>query len=564
MFKKLLDRLHDKKSRHPLGSVSNVEETLDDIPVADPHRVLFDVDQWLRDMGTHAPEIGVAQALVATRMLDEFAHGAQKDLLGIYLNPERREYLADSAWSALDGHAESLFQAYLLPFAGLRQAPEQSGEKKSLGVAAARALRAWANHKKMLRLRYRAPLDSLWSAAHEIVRQLAQLELLQFSVVAYANEAATTPLREYLIGVHLELIPLGNLVPPQIELADRFIRAQESFDFAARPGAGISHVIDLAGAQGPRRVANEDQPVGGALRFLGTARPRGALMKLAGALRKGETAPEWLVSLPLRKELVDAAILTLAMHWAPTPPQRSSQRFEQQEPLLAVFGFVMARRMAAASHFARMGRSLEYEGVDFEKMYNENRFGTIEVRPEPAPGEAEPELKIKHPLDILQRLELAGDKAQMESWMQIDGSSTGFGAVVPAILARHRIGGLVAVRYADGLEWRIGIMRRIGRDHRNRPGIGVEALDWPSIVALARPRGNVSRWTEVADAGAGHGWIDALIVSHRCHELILPGDTFVENLEVDLRSEEGNWQVRLHKLIAHGPDYDHIEFQRMD
>lgn len=564
MFKKLLGRLQDKKSDHPLGSVANVEERIDDIPVVDPARLLFDTDEWLRDMGTHAAEIGLPQALLATRMLDEFGHAAQHELLTIYLTPERREYLVESVWSGLDVHAECLYNAYRLPFAGLHKPPEQSAEKKSLAVAAARALRAWAAHKKLLRLRYRSPLDSLWGTAHEFVRQLAQLELLQFSVVAYPYEAATTPLREYLVGVYLELIPLGNLVPPQIELADRFIRSQEGFDFAARPGAGISHVIDLASAHGPRRVKEEQQPVGGALRFLGTARLRGALMKLAGALRKGEIAPEWLVSLPLRKDLVDAAILTLAMHWAPTPPSRISERVEQDEPLLAVFGFLMARRMVAASHFARMGRSLEYEGVDFEKMYNENRFGTVQVTPPPREGGAEPEPTIKHPLDILHRLELAGDKAQMESWVQVDSSSSGFGAVVPTILARHRIAGLVAVRYADGLEWRMGIVRRIGRDNRNRPGIGIEALDWPSIIALARPRGAVSKWTEVADAGAGHGWIDAVIVSHRCDQVVLPGETFIENLEVDVRSEEGTWGIRLHKLLDRGPDYDRIEFQRID
>jgi hypothetical protein len=43
----------------------------------------------------------------------------------------------------------------------------------------------------------------------------------------------------------------------------------------------------------------------------------------------------------------------------------------------------------------------------------------------------------------------------------------------------------------------------------------------------------------------------------------LPSGTFVERLEVDVRSEVGRWRVRLEALLDHGADYDRIEFSRI-
>jgi len=150
----------------------------------------------------------------------------------------------------------------------------------------------------------------------------------------------------------------------------------------------------------------------------------------------------------------------------------------------------------------------------------------------------------------------------MESWTQVDGSDTGLGVVVPAVLPRHRIGLLICLREADGIDWRLGLIRRIGRDAANRPSIGVETLGWPSICALAKPVGEESAWTRVADGG-GHGWSDAIIVSIDGRELMLSAGTFVSGLEVELRSEIGLWRVRLDNLLDRGPDYDRIEFTRI-
>lgn len=559
MFKKLFgsvqSRLLERNSDHPLGSEANLAALIAGIPTGDPARQLFEVDEWLAGMEGVVAELGVAAALRATRALDESSHEGQADLLLRYLTPSRREHLAEAAWAALDSHAMKLFAAYRLLLDTL--ARETTVDNAICGLCAARALRAWALRKKLLRMRYRAPVEAFWQSAHELMRQVERLILGQKSVVAYVDEPATTPLREYLIGVYFELAPIGNLVPGQLEFLDRFLGTCNGFDFSPQPTTTSTHVIDLAQAQGPRRVAT-GQAGGGAQFFLAAARVRGTLTQLASQLRQA-TMPKWLQDLELPADSLRAAVMALALHWAPTPPQRSAERVDQREGLLAVFGFVMARRMVAASQFARTGRSLEYDRGDFEKYYEEHRFGRILTEAEQqvqikAPEEEPP---VVNPLETLRKLELSGDKAQMEQWRQVDISSSGIGVLVPTILTRHRIGGLVAVRYSDGLEWRLGLIRRIGRDAANQPSIGLEALAWPSLCASARPVGTVSSWS----GDGGRGELDALIVAADQRQVLLPLDAFIGGLEVELRSDEGVLRVRLVKLLERGPDYDYIEFE---
>ncbi|MBK9351359.1 MAG: hypothetical protein IPN05_14740 [Sulfuritalea sp.] len=163
-------------------------------------------------------------------------------------------------------------------------------------------------------------------------------------------------------------------------------------------------------------------------------------------------------------------------------------------------------------HFARMGRSLKYRQrlESITRQFEATRFGSVTPNDE-GPGQvnnAQAGEEVLTPLQILRKLETGGDEAQMEHWTQVDGSESGIGFIVPAVLPRHRIGVLLCFRETDGMDWRMGVIRRIGRDAANRPSVGIETLAWPSICALAKPCGQESAWTKVADGG-GHGWSDA-------------------------------------------------------
>ena len=473
VFGKLISRFQ-KKSDHPLGSDENLEVLLAEIPQREPGYLLMDVDQWLAEMPTHVEEIGAAQALTALIRLDQFSREAADELLKRYLGAGRREFMSDAAWMTLNAHASHLLNCYTAALQALAHAAESSADKNRMARSAVCALRAWALGKKLQRFRYRASAPEHWQAAHDLMRLLARCNLLQASVVAYRGEQEMSALTEYLVGVYLEMLPLGNLVAQQIEFIDNFLRYSGVLELTQEPHAHSSFQIDIAGAKPPQR-RSADATGHAAMRYCSTARLRALLMKLAAQIKRQEAVPEWVRNVPAEVDQIEAAILLLILAWAPAPPQRQSERVRQENSLKVIFGFGMVRRMIAASNFARLGRTLDYEGTDFDSLFEANRFGRVRIESQ-AEAEVEESKPKVDPLAILEKLELAGDKAQMETWRQLDCSATGLGAACPILLARHRIGVLVGFRYRDAIDWRIAIMRRIGRDEANRPSIGLETL----------------------------------------------------------------------------------------
>lgn len=566
MFNKLISRFQDKSaSDHPLASDASLNALMADIPESDPRRLLFDIDEQLAGMEAAVQEIGPTLALRALARLDQFSRPSARYLLSRYLSVGEREYLADSVWSALDAHAGHQFRCYRSFLTPTLELPTDD-DKIRMARCASRALMAWALRKKLRHFRYRIPGAESWQEAHELLQVLNRLGLLKIRAAPYRNEDDTTPLGEYLIGLYLEFVPIGNMVPQQMEFAEGILRYCDGLDLSSQPDRLSTHCIDLAAAKGPRRL-QQGEAGGGQFRYCSVPKLSAPLMRLAAQVKKAEGAPPWLGQLTASREQIEGGISILMAYWTSAPPKRVMDRTARSGELRVMLGFGLARRMIAAAHFARMGRSFKYEGNDLDRItrqFEETRFGSVvgkdvpavEDAPEPVPE------KAPEPMEILRRLETVGDQAQMETWIKVDASATGMGAVVPAVLPRHRIGLLICFREADGIDWRMGLIRRIGRDAANRPGIGIETLAWPSLCALAKPAGEESVWTRVVDGG-GHGWLDAIIVSLDGRELVLPAGTCFPGLEVDLRSEFGRWRVRLESLLGRGPDYDRIEFTRI-
>jgi hypothetical protein len=566
VFKKLISRFQDTKaSDHPLASDASLNALMADIPESDPRRLLFDIDEQLAGMEAAVREIGPTLALRALARLDQFSRPSARYLLSRYLSVGEREYLTDSVWSALDTHAGHQFRCYrsfLLPTLEL----PTDDDKIRIARCASRALMAWALRKKLQHFRYRIPTPEVWQDAHELLLVLNRLGLLKVRAAPYRNEEETTPLGEYLIGLYLEFVPISNLVPQQMEFAESVLRYCDGLDLSSQSDASSTHCIDLAVAKGPRRLQQGE--IGGRqFRYCSVPKLSAPLMRLATQVRKPGAAPPWLAQVPASREQIESGISILMTYWTSTPPKRVKDRVAASGELRVMLGFGLARRMVAAAHFARMGRAFKYEGNDLDRIarqFEESRFGSVVGKDAQAAEDATEQVPEKaiEPIDILRRLETEGDRAQMEAWSQVDRSATGIGVVVPAVLPRHRIGLLICFCEANGIDWRMALIRRIGRDAENRPSIGIQTLGWPSICAQAKPAGEESVWTKVMDGG-GHGWSDAIIVSLDGQELVLPAGAFFSGLEVDLRSEFGRWRVRLDVLLDHGPDYDRIKFSRI-
>jgi hypothetical protein len=168
--------------------------------------------------------------------------------------------------------------------------------------------------------------------------------------------------------------------------------------------------------------------------------------------------------------------------------------------------------MVACSDFARSSRSLEYDS-DLSKARRdrlESYFTTTEHHQRAV---AQTEVRAG-PLEVLRKLELSGDRAMTATWALVDISGVGLGATVPHLRAVHRVGSLVGFRFANEVDWRLGIVHRIGRDKQDRTSVGLESLPGgPAVCAQAKPANPTGKniWHEIE--GSGLGYLDALLVS---------------------------------------------------
>ncbi|MBK6908085.1 MAG: hypothetical protein IPH08_13845 [Rhodocyclaceae bacterium] len=565
MLKKLLGRLRNDTSTNLFGSSERLAELIDALPIEPEHR-LIEAGEFLAQLPAQVATLGLFPTLRALAKLDAATREARQALLESYFDSGMRDHVANTLLDNLGNHLELLLAAYALLLGFKPPKPEEFLDKDRAYLArtGARALRIWTLQLRVAHFRYRGVSERAWRQAHELLATLGTCGVLQSPVLAYPGDEKTTPFREYLVAAYLHLAPMGNLDPLQQELLARLLAEQPAFDCLAQPGGLSTHRINLMGAGGPERyqagelsASGVQAPAGAVWRYLSTARLRSALLKLEAAVRQTQNVPPWLVALPLSREQTQGALAALLAHWGATPPQRRNDRSDQNQQLRAAFGFSMARRFVAASQFARSGRSLRYDIIDPDEMYKAHHLVSVgkDAAPAPVVPEAAP-----NPMDTLNKLESAGDRSMTENWLQVDVSASGMGVAAPALLPRHAIGALVAIRFVDGLEWRMGLIRRIGRDAQGRPNLGLQTLPWPSFSARLRiAPGEHSQWAAALDDEAG--WIDAILISEESGELMLPLGAYHEKMEIDLRSELGLQRICLSRLIERGSDFEWVSFE---
>lgn len=558
------------KSNHPLGSDANVTDLIAGFTLADPLRVLQESGEWLDDFQRFSGEIDLRAMLRAALRLDAVAFPARQVLLDRYLDPNHREHLSELIWSDIERGLRQTLGAYrhCLEAAGRepRKEPVSGSYREDLTLALARALRIYASRKKLLRFRYRGLEAAEWRELHGILGLAGRFGCAGEAVANYESDTEKiTPLQHYLVGIYLELAPLTNLAAPQMEALDRMLLANTSLlGLATGAGGAASHKIDLAGASGPIPA---DRPVagGGEWRYLSRSRLRPLVTKLAMTLRQSPVVPPDLATSGLTLDQLKRLLTTLMLHWAETPPHRGTERSPESDTLRAVTGFSLARRMIAYSDFARSGRSIEYTGSNLQPLFEQTRFGGLASLDEdgdaPAPP---PEAEQTNPLEVLERLELAGDKQMMESWSLVDRSESGLGVAAPGLKSKYHIGSLVCVRNSEGIDWHVGVIRRIGRDAAGHASIGLETLSWPASSAKVRASGDVaaSVWSKLEQGS--QGLLDAILIAGDGNKLVLPSGAFAADLQLELISGDSQRLIRLTELTETGEDFELVRFVPAD
>lgn len=567
----------NNKPDHPLGSDENLARLIDGIPVGEPMRTLQELANWHDDIPRFEPEIGSRALLRASLRLDAVADEARTLLLARYLDPQAREHLSEMALAEIDRSLQHAIGAYRHCLAAQQQTPRVDIDKADIDLAAARAMRAQVMRKKLMRFRYRAADADYWREIFAILSLAGLLRAANVPVSINHNpgEPKRSVLQLFLAGVYFELAPLANLVPQQVEMLDRLLlRVADTLEFAAEAHAASTHWVNLGGTNGPMPL-DKQPPAEPMVRYIARGRLRPAVTQIAAELRAREQAPDWLVPTGCPPELVQRLFMVLMLHWAGPPPQRGTERLPAEDKLRVVLGFGLTRRMIAFADFARSGRSFEYKHGDINALFHERRFGQVGSDTEPDPAATAQPLVVD-PMEVLEKLELSADRQLIEHWVQTDVSDTGLGAVVSAMRAAHHIGALVCLRHSGGIEWRLGLIRRIGRNAAGQAQLGIETLVGPSTCAQVKPltQEALDAWAMLPDAS--HGYLDAGLVPHEFseqiailaspngNELILPHGAFAADLAIRLRVGETVRRVRLIQLVERGDDFDRVRFAASD
>ena len=557
MLNKLASLLQGDKSDHPLGSSQNLDHTLSEIPLTDPSRVLLDVAILIEDVSRYDTELTPAALRQAILHIDTFAHQSYSDLLLAYLLPGSRWHASEVAISALDRHNNLLFEAYSYCLeTSLRSNEDLSRAKMQLALCSTRAMHAWVERKKLQHFRYRPPDLGWWLDAHKLVGLASQHNVISLAQAIYPGEAQLrSTIHAYLVGLYLEIAPLSNLVAVQVEVLHRWLQQiANTFEFAEAANSGTTHFISLHNPGNPTRYTSSviHSP---AMRYCSTRKVRPAILQLAHQLRT-DSIPEWLEPLLPQRPAIDKLLQALMRHWTDEqPPERSSPRQTESAPMRVVHGFALARRMIAASAFAKRGRSLNYRGTDMANLFNELRFGHS--------GQAarlvEEDLEVD-PMETLLKLETSGDKQMMEEWLEVDRSETGVGAVVPGLRSRNRIGELIGYRFEGNIEWRLGIIRRIGRDKQKRISIGIESMPSPSVCAQVRPNNiKLTVWSDASEAG--NGYVDAILLEPDSDTLLLMPGLFVAELSINLIADGKQSDIILTEKLDHSNGWERVRFR---
>ena len=429
----------------------------------------------------------------------------------------------------LRAYAERFSQAYLYLFGKTTNKDEQ---------AATQVLRAAFLLGRACRLARRTHDDpgalrgrmlSIFAAAHQ--RGLAVTR-----AVPYNDMSETSVAQECGLLLLWETAPFDALTGEQIEYFDRFITFfGNRIVLKVTPGTTTPYAVLGDG----RVLAPGQGDPTQAILFVGPGTLSGLL---AGVLKLPETdpLPGWAGErLPHSNlQTVKAMAERLSATWERKKIKRGSERIVRSDEVRVTGGFDNLRRAVAYSAYVRSGGKLKTYASTGKRIVSE-RLREVLVGLE--------DDKPHTPIEVLTAMEAAGDSQAVETWPATDSSSSGYNLVVPAFRAWLAVGGLLAVREQDSIDWQVGIVRRLYNAGGSRR-VGIQILEGRALPI------SVGSGTNTAEMSLAELKDAILILGDERSLMITPfscpvGGDFV------LSSAEGRQRLKIVSLTMENADY---------
>lgn len=541
---------------HPLGTQAGLAEFREMLPASQPALMLEQVCDGLE----HAREAKISAATFrrALAMLDEASRPALAELRHTMIHDPRGERISEVSQRALAGYATRMAELYAGAIDEL-QAPLEGDEAISQGaLLALRAMRCAIELKALARIAYQSPDAALWRLVQRIHARATALAVLRAQTRAYpGSEERSCVQHEYLAGLIFETAPLGGLLPTQIECLDLLVhRCAPMLKWADKPAPEVPFCVDVERLAPPQRWL-PGLPARSATRFLGPGGMSADLEPMANKARADGQVPEWAVPSDCDLDGFIGLLRVLSEHWSAAPPQRRHRRTAAGAELLLVHGLLQARRMVAASEYAKSGAqppAFRREPTQSAKQFNKVHFGSVNPDKTTTGMLLKKDLvppKLIPPQQMLEKLELAGDKEMMQRSSVADTSDSGIGVSIPSRTTWARLGVLVGYRFPDSLEWQLAIVRRISRA-ANQISIGLERLTGAARSVRFVPE------RRAAAATAGFSALDALegiLVEGAATLLVTPAEKYRVGQSMTLGIDQGARAMRVKMTVDSGKDY---------
>ena len=457
---------------HPLADPKETKEALAALVGADAHTYVDEVCAWLQSLGT-AETLRLERRAELALQLDEASASHARRLAREYLTSAHSRSREFRLWQSGTRYWAALIAAYEEVLT--RADAAKNSLKPFQPLLHARMLHAYGAALKWGQFRY-GPIDpNIWSDAGRLY--LAAGKLASQPLTLYEGWPATSVAGEYLKLLVFHASSMSNLLPLEIELAERLI-AHFLPMFVLTHEARPENVywVDACKPLPPSRLLKQPQP-SPTLRYFSTGAAQSSIEVLRGRIHQTREIPS---NLPLGgqypPEVVVKVLDHLAQSCAPNPPERSHDRQRIKSLLAVIHGFA-------------------------------------EIR-----------------------LRLGGDDGTQEgeTWVAEDVSIGGFGAQVSLVNNEWlKVGVFVGMRPEGSEHWLVGIVRRFSRETQGVGSVGVETLGRAPRAATLECTG-ARHPCVLLDAGLGIGEETLVLLPSAAWEDYMPAVVSCEGLQAKL------------------------------
>lgn len=539
MFK--INQLWRKANDHPLAKPQDRQKLLGELVAEDPYKALGEINFWLESV-KEAESFALSDRITLVKLLDETGQPHRRKLSNDYLAAAVRmqKIQEHQLWAVISDFSQRRYNAYLQCLEAIKQSGTAAlgNQQPTLMV---RAMRALAEQKKWLYMRYRVIDDRIW-------REMATLTFLAESeraarslLSAYPQERETTTVVQELIKAFmLDVSSPNSLTPKKIEITERIVTSVASaFEIGEARTASSVFYFDLVTAKPPARIPSDLQFSSTTFFFsAGDAIPK--LQNLAATLQEKGKQPDMdFAENATTQELLEV-VRHLIVYWSPTSPQRQHERSQEIARFHVLHSFTDVHYHI--SNYAKKTDPVFMENKDilYMERVDLKLYGFVTDKTKKLIREA----ALKHA-----QTENLDEKT--ETWTMENKSAGGFGAVIPQLNEDWvKVGALVAVKRQDENQWLIGIIRRMVRDADLKVLVGLQALSATPAQAV--------ELRSLTDTRHLKGLALNDTTPGQC--LLLAGGSFAPNKKYQLWLPDSKQTITLTKVLERGDDFEYVQF----